>query len=103
MRNSWLKMSLVAADLASPLRFQQPDLHHLSRVVPFIYRGIDIQAFVALKPDELGSEDLGQRTGHLGFPDACLALEQERSLQLERQKERRCQVGIGDVALGAEG
>ena len=73
-------------------RFQQPDLHHLSRVVPLIHCGIDIQAFVALKPDELGSEDLGQRASHLGFPDACLALEQERSLQLERQKERRCQV-----------
>ena len=33
-------------------RLEQPDLEHLARVVPLVDRGVDVEALVALEPDQ---------------------------------------------------
>ena len=83
-------------------RLEQPDLEHLARVVPLVDRGVDVEALVALEPDErrpeAGRKDLGQ----LRLADAGLAFEQQRAPELERQEDRRRERAVRDVVALAE-
>ena len=69
--------SVVAVDAAG--RLGEPDLDHLPRVVPFVDRRRDVEAFVALQPDELAAERRREHLGDLGLADARLAFEEQRA------------------------
>ena len=86
MRNSGPKMSWAVACVGLAARLEQPDLEHLARVVPLVDRGVDVQALVALEPDEPRAEARREDLGELGLADAGLALEQQRPAELEGQE-----------------
>ena len=88
-------------DLAA--RLEQPDLQHLAGVVPLVDGRRDVEALVALEPDQAGVERLGQGLGELGLADAGLALEEQRALEREGEEDRGRQGAVGDVVAGAEG
>jgi len=52
---------------------------------------VGIDPLVALQADQARPAGAGQRLRELGLADARLALEQQRSTQLERDEERRAQ------------
>src|SRR5439155_14890215 len=74
----------------------------LARVVPVVEGVVDVDALVALQPDQPCPERAGQSTGDLGLADARLALEQQRLFERRRQEHRRRQAAIGQVALAGE-
>ena len=55
-------------DLAA--RLEQPDLEHLARVVPLVDGGVDVQALVALEPDQPRAEGRREDLRELGLADA---------------------------------
>ena len=83
-------------------RLEQPDLEHLARVVPLVDRGVDVEALVALEPDQPRAERRREDLGELGLADPGLALEQQRPAELERQEDRRRERSIGDVVAAPE-
>ena len=83
-------------------RLEQPDLEHLARVVPLVDGRVDVEALVALEPDEPRAERGGEDLGELGLADAGLALEQQRAAELERQEDRRRERPVGDVVAAPE-
>ena len=83
-------------------RLEQPDLEHLARVVPLVDGGVDVQALVALEPDEPRAEDRREDLGQLGLADAGLALEEQRATELERQEDGGRERPVGDVVAVAE-
>ena len=87
-------------DLAA--RLQQPDLEHLAGVVPLIDRRVDVQPLVALEPDQPRPEAGGEHLRQLRFPDAGLALDKERPLELQREEHGRDERAVRDVVVGAE-
>src|SRR5262249_33048024 len=84
-------------------RLEQPDLQHLTRVVPLVDGVVDVEALIALEPDQPRAEDVGEHLGDLGLADSGLAFEEERLGHLEGEEERGCQTSVGDVAVGAQG
>ena len=102
IRNSGPKMSCARRSIRLAARLEQPDLEHLARVVPLVDGGVDVQALVALEPDEPGAERRGEHLGELGLADAGLALEQQRAPELERQEDRGRERAVGDVVALAE-
>ena len=87
------------------LRLEQPDLQHLTRVVPLVDRGADVEALVALQADEPRAEGVREHLGQLGLADARLTLEEDRPTQLEGQEDGRDErpvrhvVTLGERAL----
>ena len=55
--------------------FGETDRHHLRRIVPLVDRARDVEAFVALQPDQPSVERGGENLGDLGLADARLAFE----------------------------
>ena len=76
---------------------QQPDLEHLARVVPLVDGRVDVQPLVALEPDQLRAQRGRQDLGELGLADPGLALEQQRTAQLQREEDGRRERSVGDV------
>ena len=70
---------------------EQADLEDLPRIVPLVHGVADVEAFVALQPDQLRAEHGRQHLRDLGLADARLAFEEERPLKLEREKHRHRQ------------
>ena len=98
MRKSGPKMSwALVVGLAACLA--QPDLEHLARVVPLVDRGRDVEALVALEPDEPAAEHRREDLGDLGLADARLALEQDRPAELEAQEDDGRERPVGDVVM----
>jgi hypothetical protein len=83
-------------------RLEQPDLEHLARVVPFVDRGVDVEALIALEPDERRAEARREDLREFRLADAGLALEQERAAELEREERRRRERAIAHVIAFAE-
>jgi len=83
-------------------RLQQSNRQHLARVVPLVERSVDVEAFVALEPDQRGAEGLGQHARHLGLADAGFALEEQRAMKDERQVNGGRQVAIGHISVPGE-
>ena len=81
---------------------EQPDLEHLARIVPLVDRRVDVEALVALEPDEPGAERRREHLGELGLADAGLAFEQQRAPQLQGEEDRGRERAIGDVVAPAE-
>ncbi len=81
---------------------EDSQLEQLTRVIPFVQRVTDVEAFVALKTDEIGVERRGGRGGERSLADARLTFEKERPFQPQRQEQRDRQPAIGDVLLGGQ-
>ena len=81
---------------------QNPQFEQLARVVPLVDRVSDIESLVALQPDQIGLEHRCHRRCEGGFADAGLALQKERALQPQREKQRHRQATVGHVMLGVE-
>jgi hypothetical protein len=83
-------------------RLEQPDLEHLARVVPLVHGGVDVEALVALQADQLrveaGRKDLRQ----FGLSDPGLALEEQRSTELEREEDGGREGPVRDVVVRPE-
>ena len=73
------------------------DVEELARVVPLVDGVRDVEALVALQPDQPRGERRRERLRRLGLPHARLALEQHRLLEREREEERRREPAIGQV------
>ena len=82
--------------------FGQPDRHHLGGIVPFIDRARDVEAFVALKTDQLSIERGRENLGDLCLADAGLAFEKQRPAESEAQENDRGQRTIADIGSPAE-
>ena len=92
----------ACAIAASPAASAGADLEHLAGEVPLVERGGDVEALVALQPDQAAAERARQHLGDLGLADAGLALEQQVGLQ--RKEDDGREVAAGDVAgAGKEG
>ena len=74
----------------------------LARVVPVVERLVNVDALVALQPDQARAGGAGQRLGDLGLADPGLALEQQRLPQLAGQEDGGRQGAVGEVALPAQ-
>ena len=73
------------------------DVQQLPRVVPLVDRVRDVQALVALEPDQPRAERLRDRLRSLRLADARLAFEQQRLLELQREVERGREPAVGEV------
>mgnify|MGYP001594628643 CR=1 FL=1 len=78
------------------------DVEELARVVPLVDGMGDVQALVALQPDQARTECDCERLRRLRLADAGLAFQQQGLLQREREEERRRQAPIGQVVGSAE-
>ncbi len=63
---------------------------------------MDVDALVALQPDQPRAARGGQRLGHLGLADAGLALEQQRLLEGLGEVDRGGERPVGQVALAGQ-
>ena len=64
---------------------------------------MQVDALVALKPDEARAGRPRQRLGDLGLADAGLALQQQRLLEGGGQEDRRREALVGEIALTCQG
>ena len=62
----------------------------------------DVEAFVALQPDEVGLEARRERFGDFGLADPGLSLQEKWALQLEREVNGSGEASIRDVELARE-
>src|SRR3989441_946233 len=102
-----LDEELLAVDAAAGGRglaggLQKPDLEDLARVIPLVHGRRQVEALVALEPDESPPQGGGEHLRDLGLADAGLALEEEWLPEAERQEQRRSESTVGDVALARE-
>jgi hypothetical protein len=81
---------------------ERADVEQLAGVAPVVQRVRDVDALVALKPDQASVEHLRQHFCQLGLADARLAFEQQRPLEEIHQPQRGRDVAIGDIADGGE-
>src|SRR5206468_12439440 len=85
-----------------PLSLSQPYLDHLARIVPFIYGGSDVEAFVALQPNERAAETAGEDLCDLGLAHPGLALEKQGPAHLEGEEYRGREAALGDIVSARE-
>ena len=76
---------------------RRADVEQLARVVPLVDGVGDVEALVALQPDQPRAERRRERLRRLGLPHARLALEEHRLLEREREEERRREPAIGQI------
>src|SRR3989442_3025899 len=72
------------------------------RIFPLVDRVREVDALVAREADQARAQHLGHDFGRLGLATARLALDEERLLQVEREKEGRRQGAVADVAALAQ-
>src|SRR5437667_5465142 len=77
-------------------------MQQLPRIVPLVDRVREVDALVALEADQPRAQHLGHDLGRLCLADACLTLDEEGLLQLEREKDGRRQGAVTDVAAFAQ-
>ena len=87
---------LVAVGIAGG--FREANRDHLRRAVPLVDRRGDVEALIALQPDQLAAERRRQHFRDLGLADAGLAFEEQRPAHAQRQKHHRRQRALGEVA-----
>ena len=77
-------------------------MQQLARVVPLVHRLRDVDALVALQPDELAAGPGREHVRHLGLADPGLALEQQRPVQSQREEHGRGQALVGEIVVRGE-
>ena len=63
------------------------DVEELARVVPLVDGVCDVEALVALQPDQASAERAGERLGRLCLADSGFPLEQHGLLEREREEQ----------------
>ena len=79
------------------------DVEQLPRVVPLVDGMRDVEALVALEPDQARPEDGREGFRRLGLPDPGLALEEHGLREDEREVERGREPPLGQVVGVPEG
>ena len=87
----------ISGDLAGRLGGAQGE--QLAGVVPFVDGLGDVDALVALQPDQLTTGPRCEDAGYLGLAHPCIALEQQRPVQHQGQEDRGGQPLVGEVAM----
>ena len=78
------------------------DVQELARVVPLVDGVRDVEALVALEPNQARVESSRERLRGLGLADAGLTFEEHRLLEREPEEQRRREAAIGEVVRPAE-
>ena len=91
-------MSWALACVDRAARLEQADLEHLARVVPLVHRRVDVQALVALEPDERRVQAAREDLGELRLADAGLPFEEHGPAELQAEEHGRRERALGDVA-----
>src|SRR5437773_7821913 len=76
---------------------EQPDVQELARVVPFIDRVREVDAFVALQADQPRAEHVGHDLGRFGLADPGLALDEQGLFELQGEVDGGRQRPVADV------
>ena len=94
---------LQAGAVVLALGLGDADGDHLRGVIPLVDRGGDVEALVALQPDQPAAKRRRQHLGDLGLANAGLALEEDRPAHLKRQIKHRAERAVGEIfGLGQE-
>src|SRR5262249_54822740 len=88
----------VLLDAVGVLALAHLDGEQLALIVPFVQRGVLVEALVALQPDQFGAVYRRQRLADLGLADAGLALQQQRPLEEIHQPQRHGKIAVSDIA-----
>jgi hypothetical protein len=75
-------------------RFSHADRRHLALHVPLVHRARDVEAFVALQPDQLAPEPARERLGELGLADAGFAFEEQGDVPVRARGRRRWRAAV---------
>ena len=78
------------------------DGEELALIVPLVERGVLIEAFVTLQPDQFGAVDRRERLCNFGLADTGFTFKQQRPLQEIHQPQSGRHIVVGDVADGGE-
>jgi hypothetical protein len=81
---------------------ENPQFQQLPRVVPFVHGVSDVEPFVALQSNQIGLEHGRHGRCERRLADTGFTLEEQRTLQTQREKQRDRQAAIGHVMLGVE-
>ena len=79
-----------------------PQVQQLAAVVPLVDGLGQVDALVALQPEQLAARPPDRALATSVLPTPGLALEQQRAVQPQRQEDRRRQPLVGQVSLGLE-
>jgi hypothetical protein len=79
------------------------DGEQLAAVVPVVDRVVEVDALVALQPDQARAGRGRQRTRDLRLADARLTLEQQRLLQRRSEVDGGREAPVGEVSLPGQG
>ena len=85
-----------------PPGLHQANFQQLAGVVPLVDRVVDVEALVALQPDQIGAESGSQSAGDFGLADAGLAFQEQRAAQLQRQEDGDGEPPVSYVSLVAQ-
>jgi hypothetical protein len=88
--------------LGAALHLGRPEVEQLAGVVPLVDRLSDVDALVALQPEQPPARDGREGLRHLGLAHAGLALEEERPGEGDRQERGRGEALVGEVPGGDE-
>ena len=89
------RSSRVAVVLAFGLGDADGD--HLRGVVPLVDRGGDVEALVALQPDQPAAKRGREHLGDLGLADAGFAFEEQRPAHFQRQVKHGAERAVGEI------
>src|SRR2546428_2076998 len=81
---------------------QQPNMQKLARIIPLVDGMSEVDALVALQPDEARSQDVRHHLRRLGLADSGFALDEQRLLEPQREKNGRGETAVADVAALAK-
>jgi len=84
-------------------RLQRAQVQELSREVPVVEGLGSVDAVVALQPDQVGAQHLGERLRQRGLARARLPLAEQRTVHLHGEERGRGESVVGQVAGGAQG
>src|SRR5206468_3153499 len=93
-----LGVQLVLVD-AFVARLHRAQVEELTRVIPLVDGLRRVDSLVALQPHELATRPPREDLGDLRLSDPCLTLEQQRSLQPEREEDRRRETLVGQILM----
>ena len=90
-------LQALEPDVAGAFGFGDADGDHLRGVIPFVDRRRNVEALVALQPDQPAAERLREHLGDLGLADAGLAFQENRPAHLERQIKHGAERAVGEI------
>jgi hypothetical protein len=78
---------------------EDPQLEQLSWIIPLVQRVADVEPFIALQADEIGTKRGCDSRGKRRLPDPRFSLEEQRAFQAKGQEQRDREAAVGDIVL----